>query len=341
MAGFFRLVFLMMFVFIVPFVYGAGNEFNLQCELRDGCSSGQVALFSVDAYNGTKDNGGSHVGNTASYTKVLCCSSESAFTAELKSPITGDCDSANRETKVLQLTNYTNAHIFPSDSDISSNPDRLSLCLKANEGVIVCDFESSGSCGSDFTSLGYITGDNSHYFAPDQNPGSGLNLCCMHTTSGGAPETEFISETEISGESYTITLGDTRSIPVELYNPSSDVQVIDVYLESTNEKFKNWMWFSGHKYDNEYNHLTLTLAPGERKQVLVDTFGGIEGVYDIILTSEPGSLAARDPNKIYDSKIVYVENPNRTGVFSSAPGLSNIGVVSLIVLGGAVLLFGL
>ncbi|NPA38409.1 MAG: hypothetical protein GXN99_01280 [Candidatus Nanohaloarchaeota archaeon] len=257
---------------------------------------------------------------------------------------------------VVNLSDVVNAHIQvvdPNDAlpgSILSSNYNYQLCLYPDSedytSAIFCQTKYGG-CSDVETAVFKFTGavpggtqnikaTNAHYYEPMYVTGEGditdyYYVCCRYVvgaesdviidvstpTSGLSPTSGLISEP--TNKKLYVLVGLTDYFVVKIFNPSSTPKLVDLYLESSDEIFNNFIWFGDdtNKYSDDPRHVQLTIPPKQYKSVIVNVFGGKVGVYDLIIKKRiNGDPATEDV--LYNTSVTII--PGRVeGTVESSP----------------------
>lgn len=269
---------------------------------------------------------------------VLCCKSTLGTISSREISKSDNCNSDELDFVWLSNDISNQRTIY-----LNNNPSaEKKICLGVDKGTIICNIDTS--CNPNWDTLFKLEktpADSQQYWFIESSstiPGL-MSMCCIHSLSGNLPSVTYQRENIISGESYEVYVGEERYIPVEINNPSERNRVVDIYLYSDNSDFNEWIWIEGHRYDSNSKHITLSLGPHEKRQVLVSVLALKEGIYNLyILKKDPSSgNILNDPNNIFDHKIILASKKQSQGFNSEAPGMNIYSIISTILIGSILL----
>ena len=130
---------------------------------------------------------------------------------------------------------------------------------------------------------------------------------------------------------FAVSLGHTNMILIIVKNPNATYAVLPLHIGSIDQS-RNWMWFEGHKYDNERRDIEVVLKPHEEKIVVVKFLGGKTGRYAIAVGPD------KEYKNRYDEIFINVVEKEKGFFFSSTPGLSWLHIVVLVLFGALFIL---
>lgn len=96
------------------------------------------------------------------------------------------------------------------------------------------------------------------------------NLCLRNLCV--TPKPPVISPAIIGN--INVLLGAHGQMVVNVKNPLIVDDIIELSIVGNPQKLHNWLWFDGHKHDENKYKITIDLAPKEEKTVAVEIFGG-------------------------------------------------------------------
>lgn len=128
----------------------------------------------------------------------------------------------------------------------------------------------------------------------------------------------------------TIKFGTISRIFIEVENPNPVSKLVPLHVDSQDE-IKNWVWFSGHRTDANRRDINMTLAPGEKRTLVIEARGVKAGRYKIFLGP------TTDYTKKYLALDLSVTHNEGAGLFSTTPDISWATMALTILFGSAAL----
>jgi len=143
-------------------------------------------------------------------------------------------------------------------------------------------------------------------------------LITASVISGGASAQSGRIVAIFDKNSTLVTLGDTETAILRVKNLMDENRTYDIYIGSTDDAFRNFIWFDSHKYDQYRVKQEITLGGHEEREIVIKVLGGKVGSYKLLVGPD-GS----DINNVYSSTVILVADRRNSGIFSTTPDLGN------------------
>ncbi len=284
------------------------------CTLTTGsCSSPKVTVFRMD------NTANSHAGTytALSYPYKVCCTD---LRNSLSVLVLGTSEESNcnpiKQGRVISLNNVFNAHAEEYGlSNYNSN-----ICLSSSAGNLTCTYRSL--CNTGETCLASLSGNTNAHVGDCS--AYAKKICC--NLEYGPYVASGPTDVQVKvGEQSMVIITLTNSLPVP------DTYYLE--LSATPSKLASWMWFNGHRYDDEKMNTSVTIEPGKSTGVAIIVFGGAStsGTMNINVKSAANGLSTRI------SKTVSVIYAPEEGAFVQTPEFGWFGYVIIGILAALLL----
>ncbi|VVB59622.1 Uncharacterised protein [uncultured archaeon] len=271
------------------------NAFS--CSVTNGpCNLPKVTVFRmVNTIN-------SHAGTSAvlTYPYKVCCSDlrQSLAVSVLSTSDENNCNPI-KQGRVISLSNIFNAHAEEYGLSNYNN----NICLSSSAGNLTCAYRSS--CASGEACLGSLAGDTNAHVGDCS--AYQKKICCKLDYG---PYVAFSGPADVQ-----VKVGEQSTLIITLTN---SLRVPDTYyleLSATPSKLASWIWFNGHRYDNERMNTSVTVDPGKSIGVAIIVFGGeasTSGIMNLNIKSAANGLSTQTSKTIsivYGAEGAFVQTP--------------------------------
>jgi len=106
-----------------------------------------------------------------------------------------------------------------------------------------------------------------------------------------------------------ILLGTTGQAVINVKNTLNESDTLELSIYGIGPKIGNWMWFDGHKHDDQRTAIVFDLKPHETKSFAINVFGGeLTTTTTSIRAVAKSRLTGFDNEAVREVSIVYSEN---------------------------------
>lgn len=82
----------------------------------------------------------------------------------------------------------------------------------------------------------------------------------------------------------SLETGVTGKLVATVRNKNPELDTFRLRLSSPSPVL-NWVWFNGHRYDEQRHDLNVTIEANGQRLVVIDVLGGVVGSYNLTLTA--------------------------------------------------------
>ena len=310
----------------------SGDAYGLECTTRlNNCAGGETAIFRFNNTSPLFSGGHAAIWNQTGYVNVICCSQPGDV-------LYSECNHLGSDI-VLNLTSANNSHVQLKAANPSSNSYGTSVCLAAQstaafdcQSTLTPPFDCAAKYGADYKCIASVNETNAAFWRTNAHVGDcnayPEKICCK-----AGPPVFSIAPPIITADSpgeIRVLLGGQGRMILKIRNPLDKDDKIEVISTGNPVKLHNWIWFEGHRYDENKNKIVLELGPGEERAIAIEIYGGeiLPGSISITAKStRTGLESSLSPSQ--SVSIVYSED----GMNVKTPDLSWPGFAVLAVIG--------
>lgn len=293
-----RLSFFCIAVFFALFLFSSESS-ALSCSVIDETSpnplcSGTVVFRMLSTSN-------SHAGlfTAITYPYAVCCTDPTRVLSVMKwNTLSESACNPLSSGRVISLNGIINSH---AERYEYSNYDN-NICLSADYGNLSCTYRTS--CIGGETCLASIAA-NTESHVGDCSAYS-QKICC----------TVFEGQSIVGPDSdISVRVGEQTTILISLSNQLSIPDTFTLDLQGTPEKIGAWMWFNGHRYDEEKMKTSIVVPAGKSMNAAIIVFGGeanINGeLYVNVKSASTGAATQirKTVSVVYGSEGSYFQTP--------------------------------
>lgn len=129
-----------------------------------------------------------------------------------------------------------------------------------------------------------------------------------------------------------VKIGSISKIYLEVSNGEAETKEFPLYVGSLDQS-KNWVWFTGHRTDQNRRNITVVVGPRQKKTVTIDFFAPLYGSYTLFIS--PNEDYAKKYGEVHIN-VVY----KAKGFFGTTPDIGWLGVAIVIIVAGLAAGFG-